>query len=272
MNIFLNPSIIFKSFELDYHTYKTGCYKPVDDSVILICGLRSAFNSFFEVYYTCVPVFSYFSLLKGYLNDFSAFNAGRDSKYKTDRLLPIHPEPEAEQEIIDIASVRADYAYNVLENIHNLDDSLTFYNRRYKELYQKGICCSPDRFHLDILIFRRQFDELKALLNKALTNNVRWAFRYCGMEFPEDGNWRTYLPTCEEDAVGRFKSTLYRVERSCWKPLRTMLEEGRYYELCSELMENYQKNKKLLKRVGIQLGEKADMMMEEMMRDVESFA
>ena len=271
MNICRNPETVFKSFENEYNAYQTVRYRLIDDSVILICGLRTFYSIAFDVYYSCVPVFSHFELAKRYINDFSAFSVGREFKDKKDLFLPINPKPEEEEEVIETASKRADFAYEKLEGIKSLDDCLALYEQMYAEESQGGMASSPIRWYLDTLIFKGRFDDCKALLDRALLNNVHWAFNSCGVEFPDDGNWRKYLPINEESAANRFQQILSQVESSCWKRIRVLLEEGRYFELCSEFMQNYQNNKKLLKKIGIQLGEKADEMMKEMMSAAEAY-
>lgn len=129
----------------------------------------------------------------------------------------------------------------------------------------------PQLIQFGILIFRREFDKCRSLLERALTNNAQKAFNDCGKEFPEDGNWKKYLPASCKSAVSDLEKRLCRVKDGCWERIRTPLEEGRYYDLCSDLMQNYQNNKKLLKKIGIQVGEKADVMMEEMMQRVEIY-
>ena len=272
MNIIKNPDVVFKSFDNgEYKAYKSARYKLVDDSVILVCGLCGFRGLLFDEYYSCIPVFSHFDLSSSFLREPTGFSARRESGIKEDTFLWISPKAEDEEETIEIASAHVDYAYERLEKIKTLDDCLSFYERWYEEESQMILGCSPKIFNLDILIFRREFDKCRSLLEKALKNNIRWAFEHNGLEFPEDENWRKYLPESCESASSKLERDLYHVEQACWKRIRTPLEEGRYYELCSELMQNYQKNKKLLKKVGIQLVERSDEMMEEMMRAVEVY-
>lgn len=271
MNLFKDPSIVFKPFEQEYILYKSSCYKLVDDSVIRICGFRNFRNYLFDVNYTCVPVFSQLYLNSSFLNEATAFSAQHESGINPTAMLWIAPNSENEKEIIETASAQASYAYKRLETVNTLDDCLRLYAQMFDQLLRDGICSSPRRYHLDILIFQRKFDECKALLEKALLNNVHWSFNYCKTDFPADGNWRSYLPESYETATSQLQRNLSRTENSCWKNVRTQLEEHRYYELCSELMQTYRINKKLLKKVGIQLGEKSDEMMEEMMHDIEKY-
>ena len=271
MSVYDSADRIFRSFGQDYKAFGTYRYKVVDDSVILICGCRSYRGLLFDVYYACVPVFSSFDLNRGFLNEATGFNTEWEFKYKPDKYLLINPESlgEKEEEIIEKASVLADYAHEKLETIKTLDDCLGFYEQVLDERIRNHIASSPMRDHIDILIFRREFEECKALLERALLNNVHWTFNYNKTEFPEDGNWRKYLPDSYEDAENPFQKMLFSTENSCWKKVRTPLAEGKYYEFCSELMQLYKANKRKLKKIGIQLGEKADAMMEEMMLDVE---
>ena len=272
MNVYKNPDILFKRFGGDYHAYKKSRIKLVDDSVILICGLKNYRSAAFEVNYSCIPIFSRFSLASSYLNDPCAFSAARESNIKPLALLLIDPKPEDEAETLEIASAHADFAYERLERIKTLDDCLEEYERSYDSLLQEGILCSPSHFILHILIFRREFEKCSALLEKTLLDLIRSIFDSHGVGFPEDGNWRKYLPESGEEAKSKFQRELcWAEEHTCWKDTRTALEEHRYYELCSKLMQNYQTNKKLLKKAGILLGEKSDAMMEAMMKAVEDY-
>lgn len=269
MNLLRDSKAVFECFGEDYVRYRRSLYELVEDSVLLVCGLRSNHDGCFDVYYTCVPVFSYFSFDQEYLNDASGFSAKRDSGIEVYNILPIRPGPGEEQDVIKTASAHAEYAFNRLETIKTLEDCLGFFEWRYAVISRGIIFASPKRFHIDILLFRGEFEKCRQMLEKSIEKGARRAYCYNGVKFPEDGNWRKSLPRSEAEATSPFLKELYYTEQSGWKNIRAALAEGRYRELCSELMQNYQNNKQLLQRIGIHLGNDSDAMMDAMMRRTE---
>ena len=267
MNIIKESDAVLGVFGDDYAKCNAMRIKLVDDSVILVCGLRTSFNTFFDVYYAAIPVFSYFDTRRTFLNNAIAFDARFELGCKTPQFFLINPGPDETDAIVNAVSACAKWAFDQLEGIASLDDCLAFYEEKRKKGFPLNLAM---REHIDMLLFRREFDGLKALLENDLFIGIKRIFGEHNVEFPKDGNWQRFLPP-DEHTENKFAHELFWARnKSYWSKIRLPLAQGEYYKLCEELALDYQKNKKRLKKLGMPVGEKMDIMMEELMASIEN--
>lgn len=271
MNFLKNSDLVFGSLYKDYKAYGPIRFKVVDDSVILVCTLRSCSPFFFEVYYTCLPIFGDFRLAPQFFDSATSFRADMELDLGKDILLPVCPFPSDEEStaanasdytdektVIANASACTDYANNILQSIRSLEDCRDFYESLY---IKKGKLM---RIYLDILLYYGEFEKCSTILEQLLINAVKSAFANCNVDYPGDDQWRSYLHKCDDENSSKLERLLRMTEASNWKILRTMLADKKYAEPYSELLEDMKRNVKLLSKKGVNFGGKEIAMIDNM--------
>lgn len=266
MNILRESNQILNVFDKDYIKRGSFRYKLIDDSVLLVAGIVKKRGKLFDVFYTFVPLFSHFDLSHDYINNASAFMLN----YETELTKGIHtwcqPANADKAIVIELAVAYAKEAYEKLQNLKTMDDCLMLCKDEIRRKTTNDFFFPPRFQHLDILIFRHEFDECAALLNEMLGSSVRNVFRLYKVAFPEDGNWVEYLPKPETENLTNFQRLLVMAANSSWKEIREKIEQKDYRSLCGKLYENYLKNRASMKTIGINLSSKADSIMYESLK------
>lgn len=250
MNILRNSELVLGAFDSKYRAYKAMRIEVVEGSIIRICGLRRFHGGFFDVYYVAVPVFSGISLDDHFLDDASAAPVSFGP-------MPVSPSSDSENAVISAASEKARIAFDKLNGIGSLEDLVSFYKNEVESLLDKGISTSTRCNLNDAMIYLGRYDELESLLERCLTVAVKTEFNTYGVPFPDDGNWRKYLPTNMEAARNEFEEELFSVNEAYWADLREQLSRKDCKALNDRLLDNYYANRKQLKKTGITLSDQS---------------
>ena len=257
MNILKESGIVLRDFDKEYRPFGAARYRIVDDSVILICGLVKHNRFFFDVIYSCIPVFSFFDTNPLFLNNASGFVVCRETTIGKGISLPIKPTHDEETATLELACKQAEYAYDVLGTVGNLDECLAMFASQRVAKADCNYIPLPKYQHIDILIYLEKYEECLSMLNDCMNAMAKNAFDRFEVSFPDDGCWKEMVPPRFEDCRKGLESELFAINDSCWKRYRLPLERGEYSELRNKQLADYLKNKKKLNAIGLDLGNKS---------------
>ena len=251
MNIFENTDPVLYMFNDGYKAIGNMRCRLIDNSVIAVCGLRRYRYGFFDVYYSCFPVFSAFETRSSFLNDATAYCVSTETDIGRNIPLATNPNKDSEKEVISIASAHAEYAYQKLNSVKRMDDCYDLHASWLENLHEKGIIAFPRYQQLDILINYCKYEKCLAVLENSLQIGVVNTYRRHGISLPKNRDWKELIPSRETDCNSSIDFELYYLNANCYKSIRLAIEHSEFQDLHEKLESQKTKNIKLLKRSGI---------------------